>query len=157
MSYIKIIRGTYGYKPNGSRILAPKTRNDPPFEVPEAEAKRLVELGVAAYASVQTVAIQPVVPAVVDTQKPEYDASTNANTLKALMKAAGLVMKVGMTKEDMVSALDEFYGVREDHQDEDDGDENEDDEDGEDDDESDDDGTDEDDKPPPLGAEDPVQ
>jgi len=47
MQTIKIIRGTYGFKQNASASICPKTVNDPPFEVDEKEAERLVELGVA--------------------------------------------------------------------------------------------------------------
>ncbi len=46
---IHIINGTYGFNDDG--FIRPKTRQDDPFEVPDAEAKRLVELGVAEYAT----------------------------------------------------------------------------------------------------------
>lgn len=44
---IHITNGTYGFNDNG--FIRPKTRQDDPFEVPDAEAKRLVELSVAEY------------------------------------------------------------------------------------------------------------
>ncbi|MCL2636957.1 MAG: hypothetical protein FWD48_01170 [Oscillospiraceae bacterium] len=47
---IKIINGTYGYKKDGTGSVLPKTPSDPPFEVSEAEAKRLIALKVAEYA-----------------------------------------------------------------------------------------------------------
>lgn len=47
MKKIQIIRGTYGFKQNDSASICPKTVKDPPFEVGEKEAKRLVQLGVA--------------------------------------------------------------------------------------------------------------
>jgi len=49
MLKIKIIKGVYGYKTKGS--VVPKSKNDEPFEVSEAEAKRLVDLGIAEIAS----------------------------------------------------------------------------------------------------------
>ena len=45
MLTVKIISGTYGYKV-GKRLL-PKDRTSEPFELEDAEAKRLVSLGVA--------------------------------------------------------------------------------------------------------------
>jgi hypothetical protein len=53
---IHIINGTYGFNDDG--FIRPKTRQDDPFEVPDAEAKRLVELGVAEYAT-KALANQP--------------------------------------------------------------------------------------------------
>jgi hypothetical protein len=41
--------------------------------------------------------------------KPVYDADTKADELRALMQECGLPYRVGMTKADMVSALDEFF------------------------------------------------
>lgn len=50
MRYIKIINGTYGYRPNPKGSVRPKTANDEPFAVPDEEAKRLVQMKVAEYA-----------------------------------------------------------------------------------------------------------
>lgn len=50
MKLIKLIRGAYGYRAPGSMVTELITRNSPPFEVENAEAKRLVALGVAEYA-----------------------------------------------------------------------------------------------------------
>lgn len=61
MTLIRIINGTYGYRPllpNGKRspYVMPKTSADRPFEVEEEEAKRLVALKVAAYVADNAVA-----------------------------------------------------------------------------------------------------
>lgn len=45
MLKVKIIYGTYGYKTNGH--IVPKDSNDEPFLLDNAEAERLVSLGVA--------------------------------------------------------------------------------------------------------------
>lgn len=50
MRYIQIIRGAYGYRKEGSGITITKTPTDPPFEVSDAEAERLVKIKVAKYA-----------------------------------------------------------------------------------------------------------
>jgi hypothetical protein len=50
MKRIKIINGTFGHRPAGSKRLDPKGVNDPPFEIDDDKAERLVSLGVAEYA-----------------------------------------------------------------------------------------------------------
>ena len=47
MKNIRVIKGIYGYRKEGSNITTPKGKTDPAFEVSDDEAKRLVELGVA--------------------------------------------------------------------------------------------------------------
>ena len=49
MARIKIINGVYGMRINGYTVEK-KTPEDAPFDVPDREADRLVEMGVAAYA-----------------------------------------------------------------------------------------------------------
>lgn len=49
MVLVKIINGIYGYRPAGRSVVIPTTPKDPPIGVDEAEAERLVELGVARY------------------------------------------------------------------------------------------------------------
>ena len=100
---IKIKSGVYGYK-NKKGSVQPKTSKDAPFSLsPEAEA-RLVKRGVAVYVTADSGA-EP---------KPEYDADTKVNDLRDLMTAVGLTFNVGMTKADMIAALDEYYGVDDD-------------------------------------------
>ena len=75
---IQIINGTYGLNDDG--FIRPKTRQDGPFNVPDAEAKRLVELGVAEYAT--KALASPPAPAgenaleIVNTSDQEYPAET---------------------------------------------------------------------------------
>ena len=47
MKRIKIIRGAYGHKPTGTRIVVTKTSTSDPFDVSDEEAARLVKLGIA--------------------------------------------------------------------------------------------------------------
>lgn len=49
MKQIKIIKGTYGFRPSPD-IVEPKTSRDPAFSVDDAEADRLVTMGVATIA-----------------------------------------------------------------------------------------------------------
>ena len=46
MKLIQIINGTYGFRPSPF-VVEPKKASDPPFEVNDEEAERLVNLGVA--------------------------------------------------------------------------------------------------------------
>ena len=154
MKTVVMTQGAYGYKPEGSRLIHTKTAADGPFELPDAEADRLVvELEVARYADPTSA------PHFVE--RPEYNVDMNANNLKALMKAVGLPTKTAMKKVDIVAALDEYYDALEDDADPQDGDE--DDPDGGDGDESegseddgDDDPEDDGEGPPETGAADPV-
>ena len=47
MKIIKIIRGTYGYRKEGTRLVEPIDKNSDPITVSDQEAERLVSLGVA--------------------------------------------------------------------------------------------------------------
>ena len=47
MKTIKIIGGAYGHRKDGTGSVCVKTSSDPPFEVDDKEAKRLVGLKVA--------------------------------------------------------------------------------------------------------------
>jgi hypothetical protein len=75
------------------------------------------------------------------TDIPKYSADMKAAKLRELMEGCGLTYMVGMSKVDMVAALDAYFGVKKA-----DGDENTDDADD----------TDDDGGPPNLGAADPV-
>ena len=49
MVLVKIINGIYGYRPKGQNIVVTTRPDDPPIGVDDAEAERLVNIGVAAY------------------------------------------------------------------------------------------------------------
>ena len=129
---IKIISGTYGYMPmlpNGQRssYVVSVTRQSPPFEIDDEEAKRLVELGVAEYANGEPVAtdveavagISPTDDSLDDetpingnsddlgTLPPDelFTTDMRADELRAAMRDRGLSVKIGMSKQAMVEAL----------------------------------------------------
>jgi hypothetical protein len=75
---IHIISGTYGYchvNANGIRSVTPVDRFSDPIDVDEAEAKRLVELGVAEYVNAA-----PPVLAAADPTFPEESGAEDADT-----------------------------------------------------------------------------
>ena len=124
MRTVKIIQGTYGYRENG--VLDPKDRFSAPFPLEDAEAERIVSLGVAEYAdngvatgagSVAEDEPGEHSPEETDAQesefdaleKPEYSTESTVADLRKIAKENGVSLKVGMTKEDMVAALDAHF------------------------------------------------
>ncbi len=131
---IRIINGTYGHRPalaNGekSNFIVPVTRNDLPIDVDEKEAMRLVEAGIAQYANVEAVATASVAPQTdspigntpgdedaaqgagevenepMPFEEPVFTTDMRVDELRAAMRERGLAVKIGMTKADMVAAL----------------------------------------------------
>lgn len=106
MKTIKIISGIYGYRPAGSKVIEPKRAGDPAFQVEDAEAARLVSLKVAAYvdenssSKSETEASKGI---------PSYNADMKSTELREIMSDYGIPYKVGMSKADMVAALDEYF------------------------------------------------
>lgn len=127
---IHITQGTYGYRavePDGtiSVTARPITRDDPPIDVGETEAKRLVAIGVAEYVNAEAVATaekgrlnaESIKSALavkstsegltepISDEAVTYSVTMKADELRSAMKARGLTVKVGMSKADMVEAL----------------------------------------------------
>ena len=131
MKKVKIIKGTYGYQPEGSKIVKAIDRGEC-VDLPEDKAARLVKLGVAVYVDEpDTTSENAYVPdqepigfdetppedSVEDSDElpelpegviaiPEYSVEMKATELREIGKLCGLTFKVGMTKEEMVAALD---------------------------------------------------
>ncbi len=118
---IKMIRGVFGLPVNG--IVKAMDKNSGPFEAGAEQEARLIRLGLAV--RVETGEPAPVVePAeTVDTEAPigfdempplpedvigipEYSVSMKATELREIGAMCGLTFKVGMSKADMVAALD---------------------------------------------------
>lgn len=136
---VQIVNGTYGHRPrlpDGklSDYVVPTTRFDPPIEVADEEAERLVKLGIAEYvhadaADVATVLPEAEDPAVNTTEEETaqngsegqenengddltddeditvFTTDMKVNELRAAMQERGLNIHVGMTKREMVEAL----------------------------------------------------
>ena len=107
---IHIIRGVYGYLDKDG-IVRTKTEKDAPFErLPEQEARR-VRLGVAEY--VGNVKSAPVeeTPAASDTEEAPTDrlslADLSVKELREIGKEYGISFKVGISKAEMVAAIQE--------------------------------------------------
>lgn len=133
MRNIVITQGAYGHRPEGSRLTETKTADDGSFAVSDEEAARLVGLKVARYADSEEIPVTGVAtpegggdgtgegdnPPGDDggaegreaaREKPEYGADTGFDDLKELLAACGLKFVVGMSKVDIIAALDEYYG-----------------------------------------------
>lgn len=102
---IQIINGVYGYVDKDG-IVRPKTEADAPFELTPEQESRLVRLGVAKY--VRNTPPQPVEPEVSVQEENTHSLSDlSAKELRELGKDYGLTFKVGMSKAEMVQAIEE--------------------------------------------------
>lgn len=134
MAKIKMIKGFFGHHVSIGKksIIRRKGPNDDAFEVDDATAKRLVDLGMAKYVAAVPVTTPPEnseeddssnnlpeneVPAENENEEdnvryvPAYSIDSSVSELRSIAKAHGLSFKVGMTKLEMVTALDEEFGV----------------------------------------------
>lgn len=125
MRKVRITKGTYGYQ-NGSRI-EPKDRRSEPFLLDDAEAARLVRLGVAEIVD-EAVATpgehsEPFgvgknpperknalegITGDLD-ERPDYSVDSDVKDLRAIAKKVGITFKIGMSKKDMVKSLDAHF------------------------------------------------
>lgn len=131
MTKIRITGGRYGYiSPVG--IHSVKTPSDPPFDVEDSEAERLVKLGVAEIngergnapekgssakckADTHTVNKEPLNDE--EEGSFEYDENTSAKELREIGKRIGISFPVGTTKADMIAALDAYVNNSDDDDD----------------------------------------
>lgn len=135
MSLVKIISGVYGLPERG--LIIRKDRQSKSFEVSQAEAERIVGLGIAAYAEMSApdtdnnaqISEKPqnLSPAAgvnitpeeenpsesenegISDEKPEFDENSPAPFLRALGKQLGLKFPIGTTKAEMVAELNRYY------------------------------------------------
>lgn len=131
---IKIVCGVYGHYIDG-KVVAKNSESEPFSLTPKQEAE-LVAKGVAAFVDDVAEVSNAETSAPIgfdetpngsvesDIEIPEYSIDSKADELREIGKTFGLHFKVGMTKADMVSALDAFFAEK---IDEDDADEAEDD------------------------------
>ena len=110
---IKMIAGVYGHKmPDGT--VKPMDKNSKPFEASPEQEARLIRLGLAVHVN-SAEPVETVTPPEDDGKPelpegvvgiPEYSTESTANELREIGKLCGLTFKVGMTKAEMVAALD---------------------------------------------------
>lgn len=113
---IKIVQGIYGYQDKNG-IVRPKTTEDAPFSLTEAQEKRLVDLGVAEYVgNVPDVPEEPQdaeeTAEDVNTETdmvvlPEYNADMTTKELREIAKAYKIELAARASKKDILAALDE--------------------------------------------------
>lgn len=108
MKSIKIIAGSYGYRAEGASSVTLITKQHPPVVVSDEEAERLIALGVAVIVESDLPLVRPEQPPV-DLAHPEYSMKNKAYELKALMDEFELPYEEGITKQQMVDALDAYF------------------------------------------------
>lgn len=104
---IQMKAGTFGLAVNG--FVKAMTKDSGPFVASEEQEARLVKLGLAEYVTDGTPigfdeTPEDIPEGVVGI--PEYSIDNTANELREIGKLCGLTFKVGMTKAEMVAALD---------------------------------------------------
>lgn len=133
MKNVRIVTGIYGYRPEGAKFITPVRAGDV-VEVSDQEADRLVSINVAVYAG-EDATERSAVPAAppsegafdgmagVDTlaveegaeaeerNLPYYSVSMKVDQLRALLAQFGIPCRVGMSKADMVAALDALFSA----------------------------------------------
>ena len=106
MTSVKIIKGVFNWKNNKGYKLV--RAGDPPINVDDALAKRLVERAkVAEYAEVKEVPVSD-----------EFE-KMNPQNLRAVGKEYGLTFPVGITKSEMINAIRNAAGQSENNFDDD--------------------------------------
>ena len=107
---IHIVRGVYGYLDKDG-IVRPKTDADAPFELAPEQEERLVRLGVAEYVGkVNSAPVTEAEPGVSTEEAPTDGislADLSVKELREIGKEYGLTFKVGISKAEMVAAIEE--------------------------------------------------
>lgn len=105
---IQMKAGTFGLSVNG--YVKAMTKESGPFVASEEQEARLVKLGLAVYVpDVAPVGFDETPTAELPDDVvgiPEYSMESSAKELREIGKLCGLTFKVGMTKAQMVEALD---------------------------------------------------
>lgn len=103
---IKMIAGTFGLPVDG--VVKPMDKNSKPFNASPEQEERLVKLGLAEYVGEPVTATEDEDTTLPDgvVGIPEYSVDSSAKELREIGKLCGLTFKVGMSKAEMVEALD---------------------------------------------------
>ena len=123
MKKVKIIVGTYGYRKNNVSPVELINAESDPIEVSDAEAKRLIELGIAvasgkAVEVMETVTDEPMATGHLDAESLE---EYTVPELKDLAGKLGLEFKSRASKDELIkliSAAEVEYPVADDTEDE---------------------------------------
>lgn len=121
MKQIKIINGTYGFRPE-PHVVEPKTADDAPFLVEDAEAARLVSLGVAAIVD-EVAAVDP--PAGDPGSALVYNEEMKLDELKDVAREVGATedeLKPLRSKKEVIALIDKILDGSDDEEDDEDDD-----------------------------------
>jgi hypothetical protein len=107
MARIKITAGVFGW--NRGQTYELVKAGDPPIEVEDALATRLVGNGVAEYVTPPVKEETPDLPDLPDgvVGIPEYSTRNTVKELQEIAALCGITFEEGMTKAQMVEALDQ--------------------------------------------------
>lgn len=105
---IEMVAGVYGMtvkRNDGSTYVKGMGPESGSFSLAPDKEARLVSLGVARYVGGEPAPIPAELPAGVE-GVPAYSVDSSLSELRAIAKECGVTLKVGMSKADMVAALD---------------------------------------------------
>lgn len=122
---VKIIKGTYGHHPVNRCHITPVSAGNT-VDVSEKEANRLISIGIAKPVEESSISATEMplretenvsgVNTMIEQEnaqssenKPNYDTDMNIRDLRKIMDNVGLSYRVGMSKADMVKALDMYF------------------------------------------------
>lgn len=120
MKKIRIIKGTYGYRPNGGVVVEPKTADSEPFDLEDDKVARLVEIGVAEVVGTATAADNNDA----GDGMPAYSKDMKLDELKKIAEAYGVDASKARSKDaviDMIEAAKAAQDDADDDNDDDDG------------------------------------
>lgn len=103
MKKVEITCGMYGHHPKKDGPVRPVRRGEK-VDLHDEEAARLVKLGLAKYVDEPAEKLPDLPEGVVGI--PVYSEEMSAKELREIGKLCGLTFKVGMSKAEMVAALD---------------------------------------------------
>lgn len=103
---IEMIAGVYGLPVKNGNVKTIKgmSKDSGPFEAGTEQEARLVKLGMAVYVDKPVDNVEP--PELPADDIPEYSMENTVKELRAIGERYGLTFKAGMTKTEMLAALD---------------------------------------------------
>ncbi len=110
--FIRIKNTTFGLMVNG--VIKPKTPKDPPFEVPDELACRLISEGFAERSEEQGFPDNPGYSSDDSYEEnefaiPKYNAKTSKANLQAIAEKYGVALPKDAKSEDIIRVLDDFF------------------------------------------------
>lgn len=112
--FVRIKSGYYGFVDKDG-IIRPKSKNDPPFRIPDSEGQRLVASGIAECCEPGSfgVSVEQFVEEITtdknESEIPVYNSFMTVSELTAIAKENGVFIPERAKKNDIIKALDDYF------------------------------------------------